>query len=102
MLEWLRRVQWISVAAGCLVGLALGWAGTGWAQKEAEPKPSEAQVMLPSKTLDEVYRKLEEVREQAKRYGARATEILEKVDQVLKSQEEIKKELAVIRVRASR
>lgn len=102
MLEWSRRVQWVSVAVGCAVGLALGWTGNGWAQKEAEPKSSEAQTMLPAKTLDEIYRKLDEVKKQAKRYGSRATEILEKVDQVLKNQEEMKKELAIVKIRASR
>ncbi len=103
MIAWARRVQWTSVVAGVLLGVGIAWIGAGWAAtKDAAPSGQEAQVLLPAKTLDDIYQKLDEIKAQAKRYGSRATQTLEKLDLVLQNQEAIKKELDVIRVRASR
>lgn len=92
MRRWL--IGMALIAAGAAV------AGGGAGRLAAGAEGSATTVLISQTSLDDIYRKLEEITQHQRQQGR--GDAAKQLDQVLKNQEAIMAELQIIKVRASR
>ena len=80
----------------CVVAAAAAWLLT--ARSAGGEEADGTSVLLPQKSVNEIYQQLESIRRQQDEL----TGVAEKLDQVLKNQETILSELNVVKMRVSR
>ena len=90
----MRRRMLAVVGLAVMLGVGAGW-------RSAQAETTSTTVLVGQTTLDDIYKKLDEIVQQ-RRGGGGAKDIEGQLAQILKNQEAMMAELQVIKIRATR